>query len=309
MHRYHCPAPWKSLGGLLANHFWGYLSHVPSLWHIYNCLVPSFYPHGPRNDDCFPDFLQPLTLAPRREHPLCCEHPIPIQDRFSRQSNLSYVRFWFKNLVSHSAELINQWWKIVLEEIINLAVCMQKAFLSNVISLYCISLSHWVNPAWNSLSGYFCIYFIHLLHLYIYGLHQKGGFVNIFTTVWRFRATYSNLCSEIFFVFEFWTIFTEKKKFCFNMNQKLITKFQNWIFFFQNIIPKRYLAICLNKICTNFVAKNAKMFKLKEILKFFFPFAQISMVAPSMGIWLKLANAGRIEKLISSFFWCWRFLQ
>ena len=35
------------------------------------------------------------------------------------------------------------------------------------------------------------------------------------------------------------------------------------------------------------------MFKLKEILKFF-PFARISTVASSLGIWLKLANAGRI---------------
>ena len=44
------------------------------------------------------------------------------------------------------------------------------------------------------------------------------------------------------------------------------------MFFSKYIIPKRYLAICLNKISTNFVAKKAKMFKLREILKFFVSF-------------------------------------
>ena len=45
------------------------------------------------------------------------------------------------------------------------------------------------------------------------------------------------------------------------MNHKLITKSQNSKkSFFQNIIAKRYLAICLNKICTNLIAKMAKLF-------------------------------------------------
>ena len=69
------------------------------------------------------------------------------------------------------------------------------------------------------------------------------------------------------------------------MKQKLITKFQNWKKKIQNIILKRYLAICLNKISTNFVAKKAKMFKLKEILKFF-------LLLPEFRRWRHLWESG-----------------
>ena len=101
---------------------------------------------------------------------------------------------------------------------------------------------------------------------------KRGGFVNIFTTVWRFRAMPFNLYSKFFLSLTFEQSLL-KKKFCFNMNQKLITKSWNWKkFFFQNIIAKRYLAICLNKICTNFITKMAKLFKLKEMMKFFYSF-------------------------------------
>ena len=65
----------------------------------------------------------------------------------------------------------------------------------------------------------------------------------------------------------------------------------------QLVLLEGRIRFAVSQSDTNFIAKKAEMFKLKEILKFF-PFARISTVAPSLGIWLKLANAGRIANII-----------
>ena len=80
----------------------------------------------------------------------------------------------------------------------------------------------------------------------------------------RIKASYAGISSMVFIHISgksFVLIWIKSWSQNFKIEKKL---------FFQSIIPKRYLAICLNKICTNFVAKKAKMWKLKEILKFFF---------------------------------------